>query len=511
MMAAQHIEPGFSLRNLLLGIAEVGDDVGVSMLTLDARDITIGGLFLAVSGAQRHGMQYAEQAIQNGVAAIVFDPKFGGDLLSKKFTNRDDVVMLELSDLSKYVSEIASRFYQYPSKKIPVIGITGTNGKTSVSHFIAQAMGASQPCAVIGTLGWGFLGRLTKTVNTTPDAVSIQRSLSGLLDEKAEAIVMEVSSHGLQQNRVAAVEFNGAVFTNLTHDHLDYHGSMDAYGEAKLKLFQSPALKFAVVNLDDSYSTKIIKTLDLDVKLFGYSRLPTTDKKVDVLLRITNEVVDVGGLSFSLDYQGHQYDVRSELVGGFNIDNITATLAVLLAKGWEIREAINAVANLKNAPGRMERILLDESLPLVVVDFAHTPDALASVLESVREHCDGKLIVVFGCGGDRDPSKRELMGQVASTLADSVIVTNDNPRHESAECIAEAIMLGVRDDAEAEVLLDRKAAISKAVSDASVNDVVVVAGKGHEDYQLMADERMPFSDIDVVRSALHYRLTGGAQ
>ena len=298
MMAAQHIEPGFSLRSLLLGIVEVGDDVNVSMLTLNARDITIGGLFLAVSGTQSHGLQYAEQAIQNGVAAIVFDPKFGGDLLSKRFANRDDIVMLELDDLSKYVSEIASRFYQRPSKEIPVVGI-GTNGKTSVSHFIAQAMGANQPCAVIGTLGWGFLGGLTKTVNTTPDAVSIQRSLSGLLDEKAEAIAMEVSSHGLQQNRVAAVEFDGAVFTNLTHDHLDYHVSMDAYGEAKLKLFQSQALKFAVVNLDDSYSTKIIKTLDSYVKLFGYSRLPTTDKKVDVLLRITNEVVDVGGLSFS--------------------------------------------------------------------------------------------------------------------------------------------------------------------------------------------------------------------
>jgi UDP-N-acetylmuramoyl-L-alanyl-D-glutamate--2,6-diaminopimelate ligase len=511
MMAAQHIEPGISLRSLLLEITQVDINVDVSMLTLDARDITIGGLFLAVSGTQRHGMQYAEQAVQNGAAAIVFDPKFGGDLLSKRFANRDDVVMLELSDLSKYVSEIASRFYRYPSKKIPVIGITGTNGKTSISHFIAQAMGTRQTCAVIGTLGWGFLDHLAKTVNTTPDAVSIQRSLSGLLDEKAEVIAMEVSSHGLQQNRVAAVEFDGAVFTNLTHDHLDYHGSMEAYGEAKLKLFQSPALKFAVVNLDDSYSSTILKTVASDVKLFGYSRLPTTEKKVDVLLRITNEVVKVGGLSFSLDYQGRQYDVRTELVGSFNIDNITATLAALLAQDWEMREAINAVANLKNAPGRMERILLDESLPLVVVDFAHTPDALASVLESVREHCDGKLIVVFGCGGDRDSSKRELMGQVASTLADSVIVTNDNPRHESPERIAEAIMLGVRDDAEAEVLLDREAAIYKAVSDASVNDVVVVAGKGHEDYQIMADERMSFSDIDVVHSALHYRLAGGAQ
>lgn len=509
MMAAQHIESGLSLRDLLSGIAEVDVDVDVSMLTLDARDIAIGGLFLAISGSQNHGMQYVRQAIKNGAAAIIFDPKSGGNLLSKKFVNRDDIVLLELSDLSNYVSEIASRFYQYPSKETSVVGITGTNGKTSISHFMAQAMGIRQPCGVIGTLGWGFLGRLTKTVNTTPDAVSVQCGLSQLVNEKAQAIAMEVSSHGLQQHRVAAVEFDGAVFTNLTHDHLDYHGSMEAYGEAKLTLFKSPTLKFAVVNLDDSYSSVIVKTLASPVTLLGYTRLSKVNERVNALLHITNEVVDKDGLRFSLNFQGRQYDVRTDLLGRFNIDNVTATLAILFAQGWGVQEAIEAVEGLESIPGRMECISLDDSLPLVIVDFAHTPDALASVLKSVREHCDGRLMVVFGCGGDRDSSKRTLMGQVADAHADSIIVTNDNPRHENAEKIAEEIMLGA--GAEAEVLLDRESAINKAVNSASADDVVVVAGKGHEGFQLIADKKLPFNDADVVRSALQHRLKGGMQ
>lgn len=509
MMAAQHVETGFSLKQLLSGIVEVNVDVNISMLTLDAREIAVGGLFFAVSGAQSHGMQFAEQALKNGAAAIVFDPASGGDLLSKKFSNRDDVVMYGLNNLSNYVSEIASRFYQKPSKKVPVIGITGTNGKTSISHFVAQAMGVRQPCAVMGTLGWGFLDGLAQTVNTTPDAVSVQRDLCALVNERAKAISMEVSSHGLQQRRVAAVEFEGAVFTNLTQDHLDYHGSMEAYGAAKLELFRSPSLKYAVVNLDDDYSATIVKALASSVTLFGYSRSPMAGERVDVLLRIRNEVVGVDGLNFSFDYQGQQYEVHSKLLGGFNVDNTAATLTVLLAQGWEILDAIDAIAGLKNVPGRMQHILLDESLPLVVVDYAHTPDALASVLKTVREHCDGTLIVVFGCGGDRDSSKRELMGQVASAHADSIIVTNDNPRHESAAQIAKAIMLGVDDGVQAEVLLDRESAIKKAVNSASANDIIVVAGKGHESYQLMADKKLPFSDAGVVRSALQLRLKGG--
>ena len=219
------------------------------------------------------------------------------------------------------------------------------------------------------------------------------------------------------------------MFTNLTHDHLDYHGSMEAYGEAKLTLFKSPTLKFAVVNLDDSYSSVIVKTLASPVTLLGYTRLSKVNERVNALLHITNEVVDKDGLSFSLNFQGQKYDVRSDLLGRFNIDNIAATLAILFAQGWGMQEAIEAVKGLESIPGRMECISHDDSLPLVIVDFAHTPDALASVLKSVREHCDGRLIVVFGCGGDRDSSKRALMGQVADAHADSIIVTNDNPRH----------------------------------------------------------------------------------
>ncbi|PCH83805.1 MAG: UDP-N-acetylmuramoyl-L-alanyl-D-glutamate--2,6-diaminopimelate ligase [Piscirickettsiaceae bacterium] len=507
MMAAKRYEAEMtSLRELLAGVVNVDVDVCISMMTLDARSVESDGLFCAVNGSRAHGLQYADQAIRHGVSAIIYDPAGGGLLLAEKYNKRSDVVMVAIVNLASQLSELAARFYQRPANKLSVIGITGTNGKTSVSHYIAEAMQERQRCAMIGTLGWGFLGELIKTDNTTPDAISVQAQLASAGHAGAKVVAMEVSSHGLQQARVATVAFNGAVFTNLTHDHLDYHGSMEAYGAAKLALFENQSLTYAVINLDDEFSAKILSVLSPSVRVYGYSRVPHLNADVDVLMCVENELNDIDGLSFQLNLLGRLASVKASLFGDFNVDNVVATMAVLLAEGWSLTDAADAVQSISNVPGRMECVVIDDALPMVIVDFAHTPDALASVLKTVRQHCGGSLSVVFGCGGNRDRSKRALMGNVAADYADSIIITTDNPRDESAEEIAQHILGGVKDQSSTSIVLDRAEAISQAINDASIGDIVVVAGKGHEDYQLIGGKTLRFSDVEVVRAALERRL-----
>ena len=506
MMAAQYLGGVFSLKELFADVVEIDADLSISMMTLDARDVKSGGLFFAVSGSNSHGMQYADQAIKNGASVIAFEPAQGGSLLARKYAQQAGVVLIEVEGLALVISQLASRFYQHPSRQLSVVGITGTNGKTSVSHYLAQAMQGSVSCGVIGTLGWGFLSNLVKTNNTTPDAVSTQAQLASLVNDSAEAVAVEVSSHGLQQHRVASVQFEGAVFTNLTHDHLDYHGSMEAYGEAKLELFKNSHLKYVVVNLDDSFSSKILDVLPNSVVVYGVTRFKNTDSRVNVPLFIQNERHDLKGLSFELGCLGETRLVCTKLLGDFNADNIACTLAVLLAAGRPIEGAVDSVKSIEAVAGRMEFIQLSEQLPSVVVDYAHTPDALASVLRTVRLHCAGKLIVIFGCGGDRDQGKRSLMGSVAGELADTILITSDNPRNESAGAIAEQIILGVADQAKVIREFDREQAIKRGVDIASSDDIIIVAGKGHEDYQLVGSERLSFSDAVVVRRALEARL-----
>jgi UDP-N-acetylmuramoyl-L-alanyl-D-glutamate--2,6-diaminopimelate ligase len=500
MMPAKNELQTVSLQMLLDGFVQLTEDVYVAEPAVDARDVMKNGLFLAVSGLHSHGLTFIEQAIQNGVSAVVYDPAHGGELLAENAAKICNVKLIPLAHLNEHLSDIATRFYDQPSSQLPVIGITGTNGKTSVSHFIAQALTDEKAsCGVIGTLGWGLLSNLTNTLNTTPDAVSVQRQISSLLNDGVDAIAMEVSSHGLDQARVKAVEFKGAIFTNLSHDHLDYHQTIEAYGEAKLELFRAPTLEFVVLNTDDAFSSKILETLSPKIEIFSYSRHMSSIGNAFV---ISNEKQTDAGVSFDITFGDEFAHIESSLFGRFNIDNLTATLASLVAMGVSFTEAVERVQVITSVSGRMQKVSLFPACPTVIVDYAHTPDALKLALSSLREHCSGKLTVVFGCGGDRDTTKRPIMGSIAADMADKVVVTNDNPRFESAEDIAAQIKAGITDVSHVEFILDRAQAIQKAVGSAKSDDIVLVAGKGHEAYQQIGDEKFAFSDIACVKSAL---------
>lgn len=506
MMPAKRNSSLVSLQFLLDGLLEIDSGLLVADLKVDARNIQKDDVFIAVAGSHAHGLTYADQAIKAGAIAIIYDHESGGEFLAKKLKKQHDICLLELPNLSQKISAIAARLYQYPSNELSVIGITGTNGKTSVSHFIAQALNDDdRACGVIGTLGWGQVGELKTTINTTPDAASVQQQLAILLDEGAATIAMEVSSHGLDQGRVNAVDFKGAVFTNLSHDHLDYHQTIEAYGEAKLALFKCPSLEFVVLNRDDEFSNSILKTVSPSVKIYSFSR----SKKyigVENCLLISNERLISTGLSFDLSFNGQTARIHSVLFGAFNIDNIVASIAVLIAMGDEFEVAVNKAGAIKGVEGRMQRINVEGAVPTVLVDYAHTPDALRLALLSLREHCDGMLRLVFGCGGDRDEAKRPLMGAIATELADSVVITNDNPRFESASHIAEQIKAGTQAASDLNVILDRGQAINDTIALAAKSDIILVAGKGHENYQQIQDEKIAFSDIEHVKNALKARL-----
>ncbi|MEO1888714.1 MAG: UDP-N-acetylmuramoyl-L-alanyl-D-glutamate--2,6-diaminopimelate ligase [Cycloclasticus sp.] len=507
-MPAQQNASLVSLQYLLQGMAQLDRDIYVAEPTVDARYIKENGLFLAVSGSQEHGLVYAEQAISAGAAAIVYEACSGIELLVQKVKNQHGICLVEISSLGANVSEIAARFYQRPSSQMPVIGVTGTNGKTSVSHFIAQALSDENAmCGVMGTLGWGHVANLTEAINTTPDGASVQQQLAQLLSEGSSAVAMEVSSHGLDQGRVNAVEFQGAVFTNLSHDHLDYHQTMDAYGEAKLGLFKTSSLTFVVLNQDDEFSQNILQVLAPAVRVLTFSRSGQCSESN--CLFISNETLTVNGLSFSVRFDGHSVRVQSSLLGRFNVDNLVAAMATLIAMGNTLEEAAANVETVNSVAGRMQVIFTGKANPAVVVDYAHTPDALRLALLSLREHCAGRLKLVFGCGGNRDEAKRSLMGSVAAELADDIIITNDNPRFESAEKIVDQIKSGMPDESAVSVVLDRALAIQTSIMQANAGDMILVAGKGHEAYQQVADKKIVFSDIAEVKKALVCRAGEG--
>lgn len=510
MMPAKQAPYTVSLNALLNGLAVVDADIAVAAPSVDARKVASGGLFLAVPGQISHGLNFAQQAIERGASVIVYDPAFKGDALAKALAEKSSMKLIALPELNRHVSEIAARYFARPSANMSVVGITGTNGKTSVSHFLAQALTKTDgDCGVIGTLGWGLLHQLNETVNTTPDAVSVQQQLSLMLGDNIQSVAMEVSSHGLDQGRVNAVDFKGAVFTNLSHDHLDYHQTLEAYGQAKLALFKTPSLAFVVLNRDDAFSQTIIDALSPAVNALFFTRLATQQKSTFV---ISSEKQTAKGLSFDVAYDGQFAHIESPLFGSFNIDNLTATLATLVGMGWSFENAVLNVQRIQSVAGRMEKIALLPSCPSVVVDYAHTPDALVLALSSLREHCAGQLTVVFGCGGNRDEAKRAVMGRVALEGADSVVITNDNPRYESAQKIVEQITAGMNETDNVRVVLDREQAIQQAIATAAENDIVLVAGKGHEDYQQIGDERIPFSDVACVKASLKERvLVGGGE
>ena len=489
------------LSELAAGLAAIASDVMVSDVTINSRAVVPGGLFLALKGRTSHGLQFAEQAVARGARAVLYEDT--PDISAPAFDA--DVFAAAVPNLSQRAGLIADRFFGEPSQALTVAGITGTNGKTTCAWLLAQALQfCGRPAAYMGTLGFGRPPTLSPTEHTTSDAVTVQRHLAALRNIGAECVSMEVSSHAIDQDRVAAVRFNTAAFTNLTRDHLDYHGTMEAYGAAKARLFSWPSLVNRIINIDDPFG------LQLATQPFP-ARLVITSQKGGALMRQADFVravrvtPDPAGLALSVETSWGSSDLTVRLIGEFNVDNVLTVLAVLLAWDIPLPRAVRALEQCRAASGRMEMFGGRGLTPLAIVDYAHSPDALAKALRAARLHCRGQLRVVFGCGGDRDRGKRPLMGHIAAELADEVIVTDDNPRTEDPARIVAEIMGGVAGAAPTVVEHDRAVAIRMALQRSVADDVVLVAGKGHEDYQIYGTERRPFHDQAIVSAALERR------
>ncbi|MFO7640960.1 MAG: UDP-N-acetylmuramoyl-L-alanyl-D-glutamate--2,6-diaminopimelate ligase [Candidatus Competibacteraceae bacterium] len=486
-----------TLRDLLAGVAAVPAplaDRPIPGLALDSRAVRPGAVFFALRGANRHGLEFLDAVRTAGALAVVWEPPYAGPLPTEPA-----LPLLAAPELRRRLGLIASRFYGDPSRRLQVVGITGTDGKTSCAHFIAQALSDadSGPCGILGTLGMGEYGRTEPSPHTTPDPLVVQRWLARLAAEGRRYAAMEVSSHGLDQGRVNGIEFAVAVLTNLTRDHLDYHGTLEAYGAAKRRLFFEHRPGWATLNLDDPFGRELATDLRGRTRVLGYS-LGARPERTDAFVWGKRLALTPAGLHLQVRSSWGDGELAVGLLGRFNASNVLATLATLLALDLPFAEALSRVARTATVPGRMERWGGEFGQPLAVVDYAHTPYALEQALRALREHGGRRLWCVFGCGGDRDLGKRPLMGAVAERLADRVIVTDDNPRTEDPARIVEAILAGMRRPNVATVIHDRWTAILQALAEASADDLVLIAGKGHEDEQIVGVERRPFSDRAVV-------------
>ncbi len=498
-ISQSHRLPAASFHPELLNLL----GVNITHLVTDSRAVQRGDTFIAYPGTQADGRRYIAQAIASGANAVIWE--------ADGFVWDDawQVPNLAVADLRHHAGELADHVYGKPSDALWMVGVTGTNGKTSCSHWIAQTLNAlGKSSAVMGTLGNGFPGDLQPTLNTTPDAIRVHGLLADFFTHKAQAVAMEVSSHALEQGRVNGVKFDVALLTNLSRDHLDYHGDMQHYAAAKRRLFDWYQLKFAILNLDDAFGVELAEKLhDAEVETVGYG---LTDEALTLAERLGIRMVyggdlrmDAQGLSMQVHSSWGRGALRSGLLGRFNAANLLGTLAVLLVSGIELQDALRELAQVQAVAGRMQRFGGGDQ-PVVVVDYAHTPDALEKVLQTLREvttASGGKLICVFGCGGDRDRGKRPLMGAVAAKLADVCILTSDNPRNEVASAIIEDIAGGISGKSY-QIIEERTAAIAHAVSVAAAIDTVLLAGKGHEDYQEISGVRHAFSDAAQAQRAL---------
>jgi UDP-N-acetylmuramoyl-L-alanyl-D-glutamate--2,6-diaminopimelate ligase len=491
MVPGQETAP-MPLAALLASPGCEGADTPITGLQLDSRKVQPGDLFLAVAGEMHDGRQFIEQAVANGAAAVAGEAPVGG------FVDAIPVPLVEVPELRLEAGLLAARFYRHPSRDLHMIGVTGTNGKTTTSRLLAQlARSLGRSCGVIGTLGATLGEEVLDAGNTTPDPVSLQRQLAQWRDRGIYAVSMEVSSHALVQGRVNGVEFETAVFTNLSHDHLDYHGSLDAYSRAKMQLFASEELQHAVINLDDDHALQVRAVIEDGVRVITYS---ASGGAADV--RVENPRFVAHGVQAELHTPWGSGEFHSPLPGDFNLANLAAAISALALAGEDFLAVLEAVSSLRPVPGRMQSIANDLGLQ-VIVDYAHTPDALEQVLLALKSHVAGKLVTVFGCGGDRDREKRQLMGRLACQYSDRVLVTSDNPRGENPGDILRDIETGCSGDYR--LVEDRAEAIAQAVTEAASGDCIVIAGKGHEAYQLVEGERQPFSDEEQARKAIQCR------
>ncbi|MFP1762863.1 UDP-N-acetylmuramoyl-L-alanyl-D-glutamate--2,6-diaminopimelate ligase [Lonsdalea quercina] len=478
-----------NLHDLLAPWVANAPERALREMTLDSRIAAAGDVFVAIVGHQTDGRRYIAQAIAQGVAAVIAQ----ADEENPEGTvcEKHGVPVIYLDALNQRLSALAGRFYHQPAERLRLVGVTGTNGKTTTSQLLAQwSQALGETSAVMGTIGNGLLGREAPAENTTGSAIGVQQTLSQLADAGATFAAMEVSSHGLVQHRVAALPFAAAVFTNLSRDHLDYHGDMAHYEEAKWALFAEHQVGEAIINADDAVGRRWLSRLpDAVAVTLGASRPEGRSR----WLQAKSVEYHDSGFTAQVDSSWGQTTIHSRLMGEFNVSNMMLALATLLALGYPLEQLAETSVAIQPVCGRME-VFHAEGKPTVVVDYAHTPDALEKALEAARLHCQGQLWCVFGCGGDRDKGKRPLMGAVAEQLADRIIVTDDNPRSEAPQAIVKDILSGLMDAVRVQTIEGRAAAVSSAVMHAGPDDVVLVAGKGHEDYQIVGNQRLDYSD-----------------
>lgn len=467
-------------------------------MTLDSRTAAAGDLFVAIVGHKVDGRHYIPQAIAQGVAAVVAEAE--GEAQDGEVRDIHGVPVIYLSQLSQRLSALAGRFYHDPSSAMRLVSVTGTNGKTTTTQLLAQwAQLLGEKSAVMGTVGNGLLGQVVAAENTTGSAVDVQRELDHLLAQGATFGAMEVSSHGLVQHRVAALQFAASVFTNLSRDHLDYHGTMEKYADAKWLLFSSHEYGQAVINADDEVGRQWLSRLPDAIAVSIENNIHPDYSGRWVAAREV-EYHDGGALiHFASSWGDGKLDSR--LMGSFNVSNLLLALATLLALGYPLAGLEHTAAQLQPVCGRME-VFRAAGKPTVVVDYAHTPDALEKALAAARLHCQGKLWCVFGCGGDRDTGKRPLMGAIAEQYADIAIVTDDNPRTEDPAVIVADVLAGMVNPGLARVIQGRAEAVTSAIMQAQQDDVVLVAGKGHEDYQIVGQRRLDYSDRTTAMALL---------
>ncbi len=488
------------LRDLLGSWVAVAQDVEIRAVTADSRAVTPATLFLACQGARTHGLTHLDEALARGAAAVAWEP-----VKRVRAPAAVRVPLIAVPGLSTHIGEIAARLYGNPSARLFVVGITGTDGKTSTAHLISQALTRlGGRCGYLGTLGYGFLEALEAPSHTTPDAVRLQWWLARLLASGAETIALEVSSHALDQGRANGIAFDVAVLTNVTRDHLDYHGSVTHYAGAKRKLFAVPGLRVAILNQDDPYGAEWLQGLAGNTAGVAYGIGAAAHPAAARFVLAEEPELKTRGLLLRVRSSWGSGVLESGLLGRFNAYNLLAALAVLLEKGVALETALAALGQAATVPGRMQSLRAPDK-PLVIVDYAHTPDALAQALKAARAHCRGKLICIFGCGGDRDRGKRPLMAAAVANAADAAVVTDDNPRTEAPQTIVRDILAGLPPGFDYHVQHDRAAAIAGAIQRARAADVVLIAGKGHEDYQIYGSTRRQFSDVETAQAVLEAR------
>lgn len=467
-------------------------------MTLDSREVAAGDLFVAVTGHQTDGRRYILQAIEQGAAAVI--AQVTGQSEDGKISEIQGVPVIYLSQLNQRLSALSGRFYQQPAARLSLIGVTGTNGKTTITHLLAQwSQQLGETASVMGTIGNGLLGQISPAENTTGSAIDVQRSLNEFANCGATIAAMEVSSHGLVQHRVAALPFAAAVFSNLSRDHLDYHGDMAGYEAAKWSLFANHKIGQAIINADDEVGRRWLAKLP-DAVAVSMQNNPQVSGHRRWLKTTAVNYHDNGATIHVVSSWGEGV-LESRLLGAFNVSNLMLALATLLSLGYPFNELLKTAHQLQPICGRME-VFNAPGKPTVVVDYAHTPDALEKALQATRLHCQGQLWCVFGCGGDRDKGKRPLMGGIAEQFADRVIVTDDNPRTEAPQAIINDILSGMLGGLHVQVIHGRSEALTSAIMQAKPQDVVLVAGKGHEDYQLVGNLRLDYSDRATVAHLL---------